>query len=533
MAVAKDQTSPTGAGGYSTWWELVQAAVAWEPGRRLFIDEIGRCVTVEAFRDLALAVASTIAARGVCPGDTVCWQLPTGIEAAVVMTACARLGARQVPVMPILREAELTVIFDQTRPVLFISPTTWRGFDHRALAEGLVASSGCELIAVDLEALDVDSFGLPLLRGPLPTGWGDAAGSEDPTWVFFTSGTTGTPKGVLHTDSSVIASSNALLDIVGIDSGDVASIVFPMAHVGGPAMLGAVLRTGASCVVASSFDPVETPRLLVETDVTLLGSAAPFFLAYLAAQERHGAEPLFRSVRLCMNGGAPRSGLIAERLRSELGVGVVNGYGLTECPIATYTDPLDDEIQAPDVVGLAAPGVSVRIVDRRGVDLAEGEVGEIRLSGPQLFAGYVDGSADAAAFDDLGFIRTGDLGLLEADGQLRVTGRLKDVIIRSAENISAVEIETVLATHPQIVDVAVVGVPDERTGERVCAVIVTDGPDGALDVASLGELCRMAGLARYKCPEQILVVGALPRSAMGKVAKEQLKALAISAARDG
>jgi len=510
-----------------SWWELVEGAARRAPAHVMLRDDLGRTCTAEAFHELSLGVAGGLAERGLHAGDVVAWQLPTTIEAAALMSACTLLGVRQVPLLPILRGAELEEILAAAPPALFITLTSWRGFDHGALAASLAAGLGFEKLLVELEQRE-GAFALPLrpelapARAPIPSA---------PTWVFFTSGTTGVPKGVLHSDASAIAGSNALLELVGVCASDVTSIAYPLTHIGGPAMLSAVLRSGASCVLTSSFDPVESPLSLASMDVTVLGSAVPFFLAYLAAQEQHGEEPLFGSLRVCSNGGAPLPGPIADRLRRELGGGVVNGYGLTECPIATFTSPDAVGLDA-DVVGMPGPGVIVRIVDAEGRDVPAGETGEILLRGPQLFAGYVDPSADRFAFDEQGFLRTGDLGSIEPDGQLRVTGRLKDVIIRNAENISAVEVEGVLAGHPGIVDVAVVGVPDDHTGERACAVIVAAPEGPPVTIASLGAFCGERGLARFKVPEQILVVDELPRTAMGKVRKDELRVRAAAAPVD-
>ncbi len=173
-------------------------------------------------------------------------------------------------------------------------------------------------------------------------------------------------------------------------------------------------------------------------------------------------------------------------------------------------------------VGTPGPGVSVRVVDDREIELPAGREGELRLKGPQCFLGYADATLDADAFDADGWLRTGDLGLIDANGKVRVTGRIKDAIIRNAENVSALEVENVLATHPAVADVAVIGVPDPRTGERVCAVVVP-ASGGGLSLESLVQHCRSRGLSRYKHPERLVIVDALPRNQFGKVIKKDLR----------
>jgi acyl-CoA synthetase (AMP-forming)/AMP-acid ligase II len=187
---------------------------------------------------------------------------------------------------------------------------------------------------------------------------------------------------------------------------------------------------------------------------------------------------------------------------------------LTEFPVATGQVPSDDDVGHS--VGRPAPGVRVRTVD-----------GELRLKGPQAFLGYVDHRLDADAFDDDGWLRTGDLGWIDDSGAVHITGRLKDVIIRNGENISAIEIESVLSDHPLVMDATVIGLPDEKTGERVCAVLVLDAPSIGLD--DIVAHCSSRGLAKFKCPEQVEVVAAIPRNSMGKVLKTQVRAALTTA----
>jgi acyl-CoA synthetase (AMP-forming)/AMP-acid ligase II len=348
-----------------------------------------------------------------------------------------------------------------------------------------------------------------LVLPPPPTG------AEEFRWAYYSSGTTADPKGARHTDASVFASSNGMIDGLGFAEGDVYPIAWPFTHIGGMTMLVTALRGGCRLVLFDTWDPTTTPERMAAHGPTLLGSATPFFRAFLDAHARHGGT-LFTQVRACVGGGAPIPEDLGRELAEAFGVsGVVSSYGLTEFPIVTSQRPDD-----PDVG--QGVGRFVREVTGRTVD------GELRLKGPQCFRGYVDTSLDDAAFDEDGWFRTGDLATIDADGTVRITGRLKDVIIRNAENISAPEVEEVVLAHPSVLDVAVVGVPDARTGERVCACVVL--AEGAtLDVADLGAHCTASGLSRHKCPEQVLVVEEIGRNPMGKVQKAPLRELAIRA----
>jgi acyl-CoA synthetase (AMP-forming)/AMP-acid ligase II len=288
-------------------------------------------------------------------------------------------------------------------------------------------------------------------------------------------------------------------------------------------MLAAALLTGMRLALFETFDPATTPLRIAAHNPTFLGTATPFFVAYLEAQRAHGNQRLFPSVRGCLAGGAPITPDLGRQVRETFSVaGIANAWGLTEFPVATspsltgMPDVLDHTVGAP------VPGVSVRVVDNREVELPVGHEGELRLKGPQCFLGYADAALDADAFDSDGWLRTGDLGLLDADGNVHVTGRIKDAIIRNAENVSALEIENVLITHPEVADVAVIGVPDPDTGERVCAVVIPRSVD-SLSLESLVQHCRSRGLSRYKFPERLVIVDALPRNQFGKVIKKELR----------
>jgi cyclohexanecarboxylate-CoA ligase len=264
-----------------------------------------------------------------------------------------------------------------------------------------------------------------------------------------------------------------LVDKIGITSSDVDPIAFPIAHIGGAVMLAAALVTGMRLALFEVFDPATTQ--------------------------------LGRQVRETF--GLP---------------GIANAWGLTEFPVATSPSLTSPPEVLDHTVGRPGPGVSVRVVDGREIELPAGHEGELRLKGPQCFLGYADPTLDAEAFDADGWLRTGDLGVVDANGNVRVTGRIKDAIIRNAENVSALEVENALATHPAVADVAVIGVPDPRTGERVCAVVVPESGDG-VSLESLVQHCRSQGLSRYKHPERLEIVDALPRNQFGKVIKKDLR----------
>ncbi|OBJ26894.1 class I adenylate-forming enzyme family protein [Mycobacterium sp. 1245801.1] len=506
-----------------TFWALVADAAQRGSPRPLLADEYGRSLTAGQLHDAACATAAALAERGVRPGTVVSWQLPTTLETMVVMAALARLGAVQNPIIPILRESEVGFITGQLHSEFLVVPRLWRGFEYGELARALSRDRGFEVLTLDLAT--------PPSTGRLRLPGADTAAlpppprsADDPRWIYYSSGTTAAPKGIRHTDTSVIAGSAGVVGMVGANSSDVDPIAFPIAHIGGAAMLATGLLTGMRLVLFETFDPATTPWAIAAHNPTFLGTATPFFVAFLEAQRAQGDRPLFPSVRGCLAGGAPVTAELSRQVRDTFGLaGIANAWGMTEFPCATSPSLTAAPEVLDHTVGPPVPGVAVRAVDSRGVELAAGQEGELLLKGPQCFLGYADPALDADAFDDEGWLRTGDLGLIDADGNVRVTGRTKDAIIRNAENISALEIENALATHPDVADVAVIGIPDPRTGERVCAVVVPATADG-VTLESLVRHCQSRGLSRYKHPEHLVVVETLPRNQFGKVIKKELRA---------
>jgi len=486
-------------------WSLVARAAEERPDEVLLVDDHGRALDARRLRDEAEAAAAGLFALGIRPGDVVSWQLPTVLEAPVMIAACARLGVVQNPLIPLLREREIRHIARQLATRLLVVPETWRGFAHGEMGRSL----GLRVAAYDYEGAVPESMRLP--RGaasdlPPPP--------SDPTacrWIYYSSGTTSEPKGARHSDATLVASANGMVDQLGVRSGDLYPIAWPFTHIGGIAMLVAVLRAGGTLALFDVFDPLTTPERMAAHRPTILGSATPFFRAYVAAQRRHGEERLFPKLRACTGGGAPTPLEVNREVIEGLGVrGVAGAWGLTEFPIATSESPHDP---APGTtVGRPVAGVEVRVCE-----------GELRLKGPQCFLGYVDASLDAAAFDEDGWFRTGDLGRVDEAGRVVVEGRQKDVILRNAENVSAGEVEEILLRHPAVADVAVVGVPDPRTGERVVAVVVLR-PGAVVDLEALTTHCTAEGLARYKLPERLERIERLPRNSMGKILKAEIRA---------
>jgi len=506
-----------------TFWQLVEHGATRFTDHVVLRDDHGRALTGRGLADAAESAAAGLAAVGVGPGSRVSWQIPTTLESLVVTAALARLGAVQNPIVPVLRGHDVAFIADQFGAEVLIVPEEWRGFAHGAMAREIAEPRGITVVIADHATDPATVGGAMRLPAGDPATLPPPPAADGERWVYYSSGTTADPKGIRHTDFSVMATANSVMRGMGMRPDDVFPMAIPMAHIGGVGMLTAALMSGMCIVLFDTWDPATTPERMAAHRPTILGSAVPFFLAYMDAQRRHGAEPLFPALRTGVAGGAPLPPEVNRAVRETLGIrGICNSWGLTEFPIITSPRP-DDPIEVLDTtVGFPGQGISVRAVGADERELAPGEEGELRLKGPQCFAGYVDPALDTGAFDAEGWLRTGDLGVIDADGRVRVTGRLKDVIIRNAENVSALEVEDVMMRCPGVADVAVIGVPDPRTVERVCAIVVLT-PGATLTLGAVIDHCKGEGMTPFKIPERLEVVEAIPRNAMGKILKNDLR----------
>jgi len=500
----------------ATMWELVRRRAEVSPDAPMLLDDRDRRVTFGGFREWAERVAAGLHALGVGEGTPVTWQLPTRMETVVASMALARLGAVQNPIIPIYREREVGFALRQTRASLYLAPGTWRGFDYAAMGEGL--ARGLDQPLRVLVAYDRLPEGDPSTLPPPPTGAGDPV-----RWIYYTSGTTSDPKGVQHTDGTLLAGGRGLAVALDMAPADVGSIAFPFAHIGGPDYLVTVLASGFPAVLLEAFAPAEAVEVYRRHGVTMAGGSTAFYLAFLNEQRRHPGEPLIPSLRLLSGGGAPKPPEVYYEVERELGVKVAHGYGMTEVPMICQGSPSDTDEQLATTEGAPVVGAEVRIVLEDGSEAPVGVDGEVRVRGPMVCKGYTDPSLDGTAFDGDGYFRTGDLGHVGADGHVTLTGRLKDVIIRKGENISAKEVEDLLYQHPKVADVAVVGLPDPERGERVCAVVEATPGQEPITFTEMVQYLRDAGLTVQKIPEQLEVVDKLPRNATLKILKFQLR----------
>jgi acyl-CoA synthetase (AMP-forming)/AMP-acid ligase II len=496
------------------------------PDRTVLVDGDIRldCLTLH---ERASTLAHSLMAR-MPPGSVVSFMLPNWHEAAVIYLAATLAGMVVNPVLPSLRDRELQFILSDADSRAIFIPADFAKHDYVAMMDRVTSgmASPPEVVVVrgDERSLPLEKSpefrAVRNVRGHTPysslfTGTGamglPVLDPDDVRMILYTSGTTGRPKGVLHTHNSI----HALISQIGehwkVDDGDVFLVPSPIAHIGGSIYaFECPLLLGTTAVLMERWNPDMAVTLMTSERCSHMAGATPFLVGLLAAAEKAGTRLPDLKVFICGGASVPPS-LIRRAVEYYERAAVSRVYGSTEVPVTTV-GALGDVEHAAESDGRA--GIAeVKLTD-----------GEILARGPQMLVGYLHPEDETAAFDDDGFFRTGDLGRWEDDQYLVVTGRAKDIIIRNGENISPKEIEDILIGHAGIAEIAVVGVPDERTGERACAVIVPSAPP-VPDVAGLRDLLMREGVARFKVPEQVEVWEALPKNDAGKVLKHQIRAM--------
>ncbi|MBM4268674.1 MAG: AMP-binding protein [Deltaproteobacteria bacterium] len=503
--------------------EVLARRVAESPDEVLYVAGEERVTAPELSHRVA-RLATGLRRLGVRPGAVVSWQLGNWIEGVVLHFAIDRLGAVSNPILPIYREREVSFIVGQARSQVLVVPGELRGYDHRALAATVQREQPhleYVLVARAAPAEGQGSFDALLETPHDPALPASTIGPDDVCGVFYTSGTTADPKGVMHTPSTLGAFMRTQSSISG-DSGRIGLLSFPLTHIGGVCAFGTgPVVNGSRAIFLDPFDPEVGLDLIEREGITSAGGPTPVLQALLGA--KGFSSERVRSVELAGLGATDVPPELIREVGEKLGAFVYRAYGMTECPMATSGRPDDPEDRRILTDGRAAPGVIARIADEQGRPVPPGTEGEVELFGPQLCVGYFDARLDEGSFTEDGFIRTGDLAVMDEGGYVRITGRKKDIIIRKGENLSAKAIEDELHEHPSIHEAAVIGVPDAKTGERACACVVLRPGASPLSLDELRSFMRGRDVMAQKIPEQIEIVDALPRNATGKVKKHELR----------
>lgn len=469
----------------------------------------------------AQAAASGLQARDVGPGDIVALQLPNWREGAVLQVAAALVGAASLPIVSTYGAREVGFILRDSGAKVLALPETWRS---RAASDLLVDPTLGEtpalgtVVVVGERAPEGAVTWAGLLGDPAAHRVPDVDPDELATMVY-TSGTTADPKGVQHTHRSILAELNAANVIAGAGPGTSHLAVFPSGHVAGLIGLMRVLLHGTPTVTMDVWDGERAIRLVDEYAVTATSGAPVHLAAFLDARERGDAD-LSRLTEFLVGGASVPPSLV-ERADAA-GIVAYRAYGSSEHPTISSGGTGTPLQKRAHTDGLVIDGNEVRILDADGVEVPPGTDGEIVTRGAEVFRGYRDQSLDAAAFTADGWYRTGDIGHLDAEGYLTVTDRRKDIIVRGGENISSKEVEDILSRHPSVAEVAAVGAPDERYGERVAVfVVLREGTTLGRDEVEAH--FRESGVARHKTPEAVMIVDGFPRTPTGKIQKFVLR----------
>jgi acyl-CoA synthetase (AMP-forming)/AMP-acid ligase II len=501
-------------------WALDQAAEARPDDEAVVLAD--ERVTFGELRTRADAIAEQLAGAGVGAGDVVSWTLPNGIDAVATAAAIWRIGAVSAPVVTIYRHHELAFIFGELRPAALITSGALRGRNLCAELDEACAAAGVRPRARVCTEGEVQGWTPRALapRAPLPAGVAPGS-AEDVCLVLYTSGTTAKPKGVMHCSRALVQEVASMQQAWGLTFRDTMLMASPLTHITG--MLQGLLvpcMVGARSVLMDRWDPGECVELIEREGATYMAGATPFLTGILQAFRARGTtRPALR--QYCCGGAAVPPALVEEA--DALGIAAYRCWGMTELPTATLAGERDPLARRARYDGRAAEGVEIEAVDADRRPLPAGQEGELRVRGPEQMLGYVDAERTAEAVDQDGWLYTGDLGVVDDERWVRITGRLKDIINRGGEKFSAREVEDLLIAHPSVGEVAVVALPDERLGELACAVIVAE-PGVQVDAEELTAFLRARRIAVQKLPERYEIVTALPRTPSGKVQKHLIVA---------
>ena len=499
--------------------EALHAAAGETPQRVLLVDGSVR-LDCKTLRAQATTLAQAMLARAPA-GSVVSFMLPNWHEAAVLYLAATLAGMVVNPILPSLRDRELTFILKDIQTRLIFVPSALRQQDYAGMLSRVVSplSDPPEVVVVRGEARGHTPWDA-LFEGARAKRKLPALDADAVRMVLYTSGTTGRPKGVLHSHNSIHALISQLKEHWLIERGDKFLVASPIAHIGGSIYaFESPLLLGTTAVLMDRWDADEAVRLMNAEECTHMAGATPFLEQLLAAARRAATRLPRLKVFICGGASVPPSLIRGAADYFERAV-VTRVYGSTEVPVTTVgvTDA-NDAAHAADTDG--RPGLAeIKLVDHNSATAGEGE---ILARAPQMLIGYLHPEDEADAFDAEGYFRTGDLARWVDGAYLVVTGRAKDIIIRNGENISPKEVEDILLGHPDIREIAIVGLPDARTGERACAVIVPRNPPGP-EVESLRAFLDGQGVAKFKVPEQVVIWDALPKNDAGKVLKHQIRA---------
>lgn len=481
--------------------------------------------------ELTTRVAAGLVGLGIGKGDVVACQLPNWWQLTLLSLACARIGAVINPLMPIFRERELRFMLAHADTRVFVVPHSYRNFDYPGMVENIRA---------DLPSLDhvlvvggegADSFEQVLLERAWEAEMDTAAlfaerklGADDVAQMLYTSGTTGEPKGVLHTYNTLFSNVRPYAERLQLGVDDVVMMASPLAHQTG-FLYGVLMPVylQATTVLQDLWDARYAVKVAAAEKPTFTMASTPFLADLIDVAPEFPGQ--LDSLKVFVAAGAPIPGALVEKAAQVVNAQVVSAWGMTENGAVTTTQFDDPVSRASSSDGVALPYMEVRVVDDQQQPLPAGQEGDLQVRGASNFVGYLK-RPELYQVDSEGWFDTGDLATISAEGYIRITGRTKDVIIRGGENIPVVELENLLYKHPAIAAVALVGCPDLRLGERMCAYVTLHGDYTTLSLDELTQYLSAEGVSRNYLPEYLEVMAELPRTPSGKIQKFKLREMA-------
>jgi cyclohexanecarboxylate-CoA ligase len=496
---AREYQAPGGPWDISSLDDFVSGAARRAHGDLVVDDSAGVRLDGATLEEMVAALAGGLRATGVRKRDVVAWQAPNWHEAVVLYRACWRLGAIAAPIHHHAGPAEVERMLTALDPRVWLPPDEVRGASARFS-----------------KLLDA---GAPVTRS--------AARPNDLAAALFTSGSTGEPKAALHTQRGLAYKARVMIGAHELSPGDSILMPAPLAHVSG--LLNAVLIPGVlpmRAVLMAKWSPQVALDVIERERITFMIGPPAFFVALMSAAEF--TPERVKSLRLISSGGAGVTAAFVDQASAAFGARVKRTYGSTEAPTVTTSFAPDPVERARATDGRATGAVELRVTDPATErQVSPGESGELWLRGPELFVGYADRSQTRAAVSR-GWFRTGDLATVDEDAWLTIVGRMKEVIIRGGENVAVAEVEGILEAHPDVRQAAVIGEPDARLGERVCAFVVASAP---FDLAACRAWFEEQGVAVFKTPERVVQLDELPLMAAGKPDRAALKMLAAELMR--
>ncbi len=474
-------------------------------------------------------MAAGLASLGVNKGEVVSCQLPNWWQMTALHLACVRIGAVLNPLMPIFRERELRFMLSYAQSRVLVIPQSFRSFDYAAMVDSLRGELPALEHVLIIDSLDENRC---FQRVLLDRAWEEELDTQalfaerrphgdDVVQLLHTSGTTGEPKGVLHSSNTLWSNIRPYADRLHLSNADIVFMASPMAHQTGflYGLMMPIYLNGA-CVLQDVWDSAYAVQVAKAERPTFTMASTPFLADLIEVAPQHQEE--LASLRIFVSAGAPIPSALVERAGAAINARIVSAWGMTENGAVTMTHPEDDPERAIGTDGVALPYMEVRVVDERGEPVPHGTEGNLLVRGASLFIGYLK-RPDLYNVDEHGWFPTGDLARMDAQGYIRITGRTKDVVIRGGENVPVVEIENLLYKHPAISAVALVGCPDDRLGERLCAYVTLHDGHQSLSLQDMVSFLLEQKLTRNYLPEYLEVLPALPRTPSGKIQNFKLR----------